>query len=294
MMEPVGFADPVDVAGHCQSSVQLRRRTHCRAHPRERGTDGYAVTYYDLYSGQFLLVDPLVGVTIQPYEYAGDDPVNSADPSGLAKNGPQAKVINVSQTGPNTWFKLDSPYVYSGELTAIFADYDPGTLDFLTVSACTSNASLQVGSCQVQALTNAFGPLDNTGGLRLPEVSEGTYGQAFTYDIVANDVDLTQWNIDKEVETPIPIESEPPGASPPPPPANPRDEGPGGNEGDDGEGGEDDAAYSQGCSSLSTLAGYSGSGQGEPSPNSSGPIDFSVLLEWWGAPATSFSTQTFG
>ena len=225
---------------------------------------------------------------------AGDDPVNSADPSGLAKNGPQAKVINVSQTGPNTWFKLDSPYVYSGELTAIFADYDPGTLDFLTVSACTSNASLQVGSCQVQALTNAFGPLDNTGGLRLPEVSEGTYGQAFTYDIVANDVDLTQWNIDKEVETPIPIESEPPGASPPPPPANPRDEGPGGNEGDDGEGGEDDAAYSQGCSSLSTLAGYSGSGQGEPSPNSSGPIDFSVLLEWWGAPATSFSTQTFG
>ena len=41
-MEPVGFADPVDVAGHCQSSVQLRRRTHCRAHPRERGTDGYA------------------------------------------------------------------------------------------------------------------------------------------------------------------------------------------------------------------------------------------------------------
>ncbi len=84
MMEPVGFADPVDVAGHCQSSVQLRRRTHCRAHPRERGTDGYADNrYYDLYSGQFLSVDPLVGVTNQPYVYAADDPINGSDPNGL-------------------------------------------------------------------------------------------------------------------------------------------------------------------------------------------------------------------
>ena len=84
MMEPVGFADPVDVAGHCQSSVQLRRRTHCRAHPRERGTDGYADNrYYDLYSGQFLSVDPMDGQTNQPYEFANDDPINVGDPLGL-------------------------------------------------------------------------------------------------------------------------------------------------------------------------------------------------------------------
>ena len=83
-MEPVGFADPVDVAGHCQSSVQLRRRTHCRAHPRERGTDGYADNrYYDLYSRQFLSVDPLVDQTLQPYGYANENPANQDDPTGL-------------------------------------------------------------------------------------------------------------------------------------------------------------------------------------------------------------------
>lgn len=38
--------------------------------------------YYDPTTGQFLSVDPLVDVTAQPYQYAGDDPVNNSDPSG--------------------------------------------------------------------------------------------------------------------------------------------------------------------------------------------------------------------
>ena len=39
--------------------------------------------YYDPSTGQFLSVDPLVGITDQPYEYVGGDPVNGSDPSGL-------------------------------------------------------------------------------------------------------------------------------------------------------------------------------------------------------------------
>ncbi|MDA8357495.1 MAG: RHS repeat-associated core domain-containing protein [Actinomycetota bacterium] len=39
--------------------------------------------YYDPATAQFLSVDPLVGITGQPYAYAGDDPVNASDPSGL-------------------------------------------------------------------------------------------------------------------------------------------------------------------------------------------------------------------
>ena len=39
--------------------------------------------YYDPSTGQFLSVDPLVGITDQPYEYAGSDPVNGSDPLGL-------------------------------------------------------------------------------------------------------------------------------------------------------------------------------------------------------------------
>ncbi len=39
--------------------------------------------YYDPATGQFLSLDPLVQQTTQPYQYAGNDPVNGSDPSGL-------------------------------------------------------------------------------------------------------------------------------------------------------------------------------------------------------------------
>ena len=38
--------------------------------------------YYDPASGQFLSLDPDVGLTRAPYNYAGDDPVNGSDPTG--------------------------------------------------------------------------------------------------------------------------------------------------------------------------------------------------------------------
>jgi len=40
--------------------------------------------YYDPKTGQFLSVDPEVRETQQPYGYAGDDPTNVIDPSGLS------------------------------------------------------------------------------------------------------------------------------------------------------------------------------------------------------------------
>ncbi len=39
--------------------------------------------YYDPKTGEFLSVDPDVATTHQPYDYAGDDPVNEKDPTGL-------------------------------------------------------------------------------------------------------------------------------------------------------------------------------------------------------------------
>jgi hypothetical protein len=39
--------------------------------------------YYDPTTTQFLTVDPLVAETGEPYGYAGDNPINSSDPSGL-------------------------------------------------------------------------------------------------------------------------------------------------------------------------------------------------------------------
>jgi len=80
----------------------VRAHEHCRRaalslgsplNPRVRrqslvsrgGTPGSGIVihrYYDPVTGQFLNVDPLVDLTSAPYFYAGDDPVNLADPSG--------------------------------------------------------------------------------------------------------------------------------------------------------------------------------------------------------------------
>lgn len=50
--------------------------------------------YYDPDTGQFLTVDPLVSQTGQPYSYAGDNPANGTDPSGMVAQAqcPQSSV----------------------------------------------------------------------------------------------------------------------------------------------------------------------------------------------------------
>jgi RHS repeat-associated protein len=44
--------------------------------------------YYDPATGQFVSVDPMVNETEQAYAYAGDNPVNDVDPSGLSSYDP--------------------------------------------------------------------------------------------------------------------------------------------------------------------------------------------------------------
>jgi RHS repeat-associated protein len=44
--------------------------------------------YYDPQSGQFTSIDPLVGQTLEPYLYAGDNPVSETDPTGALHTKP--------------------------------------------------------------------------------------------------------------------------------------------------------------------------------------------------------------
>jgi RHS repeat-associated protein len=39
--------------------------------------------YYDPTTGQFISRDPIESVTRVPYSYAGNNPLNNVDPSGL-------------------------------------------------------------------------------------------------------------------------------------------------------------------------------------------------------------------
>lgn len=45
--------------------------------------------YYDPNTGQFISVDPMFADTGQAYAYAGDDPINGSDPTGLEPQPPQ-------------------------------------------------------------------------------------------------------------------------------------------------------------------------------------------------------------
>jgi RHS repeat-associated protein len=68
--------------GSWDTHVSCRRRS--RYHPRCRRLSRDVVhRYYDPASGQLVTVDPLVELTADPYGYAGEDPADESDPSGL-------------------------------------------------------------------------------------------------------------------------------------------------------------------------------------------------------------------
>lgn len=53
----------------------------------ESGLQNLRARYYDPTTGQFLTRDLLEQLTQQPYAYAGDDPINGTDPTGLLSLG---------------------------------------------------------------------------------------------------------------------------------------------------------------------------------------------------------------
>jgi RHS repeat-associated protein len=53
----------------------------------ETGLQYLQARFYDPATGQFLSRDPLQELTRQPYSYAGDDPLNLVDPSGMSCSG---------------------------------------------------------------------------------------------------------------------------------------------------------------------------------------------------------------
>jgi RHS repeat-associated protein len=77
--------------------------------------------YYDPATGEFLSVDPAVAQTDAPFNYAGDDPVNGVDPSGLSPDETQCtSVANGQGPGP-----LTSQEAASGSANACKSELTP-------------------------------------------------------------------------------------------------------------------------------------------------------------------------
>lgn len=51
--------------------------------PSKNASASWVARWYEPSTGTFTTVDPMLSQTGQPYSYAGDDPVNESDPSGL-------------------------------------------------------------------------------------------------------------------------------------------------------------------------------------------------------------------
>jgi RHS repeat-associated protein len=80
---------------------------------------------YDPATAQFLSVDPFVALTGEPYSYAGDNPVNYSDPTGLVFGIPDP---------PPSWEEVGEGVAGWGDKpTAYQAGRDPGLVTAVVI-----------------------------------------------------------------------------------------------------------------------------------------------------------------
>jgi RHS repeat-associated protein len=106
---------------------------------------------YDPVTGQFLLIDPAVASTGQPYAYAGNSPLLHTDPSGLCpvNGGPDLPDCTPEDFGGNS-FLLSAPLLAIGDFLrpanssfAGFADGATGGLSELARDATGTNCYVE-------------------------------------------------------------------------------------------------------------------------------------------------------
>ena len=72
---------------------------------------------YDPATAQFMTVDPQVDSTHQPYAYVANDPLGSADPSGLCPSV-MPNCLTPADFGGNSWFLSPGPMAVGDALNS--------------------------------------------------------------------------------------------------------------------------------------------------------------------------------
>ncbi len=114
--------------------------------------------YYDPATGQFISADPLVSLTLSAYGYAADNPVNDADPLGLAWYQPSTWWSQQTNEELQTAGKWIGIIGLGAGLTAL--TIASGGLDVLLLGALGSAeavTSLEAGVAAVSAFTEGAG-----------------------------------------------------------------------------------------------------------------------------------------
>ncbi|MCL6104215.1 MAG: RHS repeat-associated core domain-containing protein [Actinobacteria bacterium] len=117
--------------------------------------------YYDPVTGQFTSVDPLVGISGQPYVYAEGDPVNGSDPLGL---GCDWSYLGTCVS--DVWHPVRTVLTYPVTVTTVAIDYGYSLLPGRNVSCQWNSANLVFvcsgGPTILNAPATTFGAAINT------------------------------------------------------------------------------------------------------------------------------------
>ena len=129
----------------------------------ETGFQYLRVRYYDPSTGVFVTVDPAVAMTLAPYSYAADNPLNALDPSGL------------SWWNPTSWSKGTWEAIGTGAaITGVVA----GGVLLCVATACVGDVAALAGATTLEESVRSHSP-------RLPVTSPGGRDMALASSALA-------------------------------------------------------------------------------------------------------------